>query len=134
MEHQKELNLLNESNDSKFMTRKWKIDNDNSKWNYAAINEISYNTENFKSNLCDYNDAYILVTGDINVIANKIPNHDKYIITPEFNKLTAENYTVRLKQANLMTKTNLNMWTKQKLRSFNRKMRHKFSLAPRYSL
>ena len=34
-------------------------------------------------------------------------NHDKYITTPEFNKLTAENFIARLAQANLMTKTDL---------------------------
>ena len=32
---------------------------------------------------------------------NKIPNYDRYITTPEFDKLTAENFTARLKQANL---------------------------------
>ena len=31
--------------------------------------------------------------------------HDKYITTPEFNKLTAENFAARLIQANLITKT-----------------------------
>ena len=31
--------------------------------------------------------------------------HDKYIITPEFNKLTVENFAARLAQANLVTKT-----------------------------
>ena len=31
MEHQKILNLLNDVNDSKFVTRKWNIVNDNSK-------------------------------------------------------------------------------------------------------
>ena len=31
MEHQKILNLLNEANDSKFVTRKWNMVNDNSK-------------------------------------------------------------------------------------------------------
>ena len=30
-------------------------------------NKISYKTEVFKSNLCDYNDAYILVKDDITV-------------------------------------------------------------------
>ena len=34
MEHQKILNLLNEVNDSKFVTRKWNIVSDNSKANY----------------------------------------------------------------------------------------------------
>ena len=33
-----------------------------------------------------------------------MPDHSKYIITPEFNKLTTENSTARLKQANLTTK------------------------------
>ena len=32
-------------------------------------------------------------------------NHDKYITTPEFNKLTTENFKARLKQADLVTKT-----------------------------
>ena len=34
MEHQNILNLLNEAKDSKFMTRKWNIVNDNSNANY----------------------------------------------------------------------------------------------------
>ena len=40
MKHQKILNLLNETNDSKFVTRKWNIVNDNSKSNYDATNAI----------------------------------------------------------------------------------------------
>ena len=35
-------------------------------------------------------------------------NHDKYINTPEFNKLTWENFAARLKQTNLVTKTKFN--------------------------
>ena len=69
MVHQKILNLLNETNDCKFVTRKWNIVNDNSKSNYDATNEITYNTEILKSNLCDYNNVYILVRGDITVVA-----------------------------------------------------------------
>ena len=69
MEHQKMLNLLNEANDSKFLTRKLNIGNDNSKSNYDASNEFTYNTEILKSNLCDYNYAYILVRGAITVVA-----------------------------------------------------------------
>ena len=61
MEQQKTLNLLNEANDSKFVTRKWNIVNDQSYANYEVGNEIIYNTEVLKSNLGDYNDAYILV-------------------------------------------------------------------------
>ena len=48
MEHQKILNLLNEANDSKFVTRKWNIVNDYCHYcqsNYDATNEINYNTK-----------------------------------------------------------------------------------------
>ena len=69
MEQNNILNLLNEANDSKFAKRKWNIFNDNSKLNSDATNEITYNTEILKSNLYDYNDDYILVTGDITVLA-----------------------------------------------------------------
>ena len=57
MEHQKILNLLNELNDSKFVTRKWNVVNYNLRSNHDATNEITYNTGILKSNLSDYNDA-----------------------------------------------------------------------------
>ena len=68
-------------------------------------------------------DASSLVTktflnGKINEVQNKIPYHAKYITTYEFNKLRAENFAARLKQANLATKTYFN----DKLKSFNRKI------------
>ena len=69
MKHQKILNLLNEASNSKFLIRKLNIVNNNRNSNYAAANEISYDTEILKFNLCGYNDAYILVTGDITVVA-----------------------------------------------------------------
>ena len=39
------LQTINNANDSKFVTRKWNIVNDNSNSNYTATNEIIYNTE-----------------------------------------------------------------------------------------
>ena len=69
MEHKKILNLSNKANDSKFVTRKWNTVNDNSKSIYGVGNEFINNAEVLKSNLCDYNDAYILVRGDITVRA-----------------------------------------------------------------
>ena len=71
MEHQKILNLLNETSDSKFVTGKWNVGNDQSNTNYDVGNKIIYNTEVLKSNLCDYNDAYILVR-DIILISGNI--------------------------------------------------------------
>ena len=54
------------------MPRKWRIVNDNSKANYGVRNEIIYNTAVLKSNLCDYNDAYISVRGDITIIGHQV--------------------------------------------------------------
>ena len=53
------------------MTRKWNIINNQSNTNYDAGNEIIYNTEVLNSNLCDNNDAYILVEGNITIAAFK---------------------------------------------------------------
>ena len=40
----------------------------------------------------------------ISEVKNEIPDNSKYITTQECNKLTAENFEARLKQANLMNK------------------------------
>ena len=69
MEHQKISKSLNESNDSKFVTRKWIIVNDQSNSNYDVGNETIYDIEVIKSNLCDFNDSYMLVRDDITVKA-----------------------------------------------------------------
>ena len=47
------LNLLIEPNNSKFVERKLNTVNDHSNTTYDAGNEIIYNTEVLKSNLCD---------------------------------------------------------------------------------
>ena len=74
MKYEKILNLLNDANDFRFVTRKLNTDNDNSKANYNAGNEITSNTEVLKSNLCDYNDAVItiLVKGDITIAGRNL--------------------------------------------------------------
>ena len=43
--------------------------------------------------------------------------NEKYITTPEYNKLTAENFPAKLKQADLIRKTDFN----DKLKSLNQK-------------
>ena len=63
MKHQKILNVLNESRNSKFVKRKWGIVIDQSHANYETGNEIICYTEVLKSNLFDCNDDYILVRG-----------------------------------------------------------------------
>ena len=64
-------NLLGDANNesSKFATRKWYVINDKGNTDYGEVEEdsttIKFETKVIKSNLCDYSDAYILVTGDI---------------------------------------------------------------------
>ena len=45
--------------------KKWYFINSESKGNYSDENEIKFLTSSLESNLCDYFDAYILVTGNI---------------------------------------------------------------------
>ena len=51
----------------------------------------------------------------INEVKEKISDHDhdKYITTPEFNKLTAENFAARLAQANLASKSDIANFVKK---------------------
>ena len=69
METQKIINLLNGSDNenSKFATKKWYIIDNESKGNYSHHNPIKFLTKSIESSLCDYSDAYILVTGNITV-------------------------------------------------------------------
>ena len=55
---------------------------------------------------------------EISGIENKIPDNSKYIITQEFNKLTEENFDVRLKQADLVSEIDFD----DKLTSFNKQI------------
>ena len=69
METQKIVNLLNgsDNDNSKFTTKKWYIIDSESKGNYSHENPINFLTSSLESSLCDYSDAYILVTGNITV-------------------------------------------------------------------
>ena len=71
METQKIANLLNNSDNesSKFATRKWYIINKQNNGQYGRGNEnysiIKFETKVIKPNVCDYSDAYVLVTRNI---------------------------------------------------------------------
>ena len=69
METQKIVNLLNVSDNenSKLATKKWYVIDSKSKGVYSHKDEIKFLTSSLESSLCDYSDAYILVTGNINV-------------------------------------------------------------------
>ena len=65
--------MLNDSSneESKFATKKWYvIDSQTTKGKYKQGDTIKFETETIKSSLCDYSDAFILVTGNITVAAN----------------------------------------------------------------
>ena len=74
METQKIVDLLNdtENESSNFGTRKWCIINDQKNGQYGNGDEngttIKFEITVIKSNLCNYSDAYVLVTGDIAAI------------------------------------------------------------------
>ena len=69
METQKIVNLLNGSDNenSKFATKKWYVIDSESKGVYSHHDPIKFLTKSIESSLCDYSDAYILVTGNIDV-------------------------------------------------------------------
>ena len=73
METQKIINLWKDSSneDSKFATKKWYvIASQTTKGKYKQGDTIKFGTETVKSSLCDYSDAFILVTGNITVTGN----------------------------------------------------------------
>ena len=78
MEAQKTVNLLNGSDNenSKFATKKWYIIDSESKGNYSHENPIKVLTKSIESSLCNYSDAYILVTGNITVKKRNNANTD----------------------------------------------------------
>ena len=75
MENQKIISLLNkgDTNSRHFATKKWYIINDENNTNYGVNKDtgannpdtIKYDIRVLKPNLCDYEDAYILVDGTI---------------------------------------------------------------------
>ena len=55
---------------SKFATKNWYIIDSESKGTYSHENPIKLLTSFLESSLCDYSDAYILVTGNITATPN----------------------------------------------------------------
>ena len=76
MEFQKIVNFLDTTSDEnserfpledlpRFVTKKWIEAYDQSRGNYNVNKEIRVKTSMLRSDLCDFNDAYIVVKGDI---------------------------------------------------------------------
>ena len=69
MEYQKITNLLDNTPNqpTKFRTKNWVKINDDSRGMYNTNSQIKFKTSMIKSSLCDYSDAYILVSGAMSV-------------------------------------------------------------------
>ena len=65
--------MLNDSSneESKFATREWYVlDSQTRKGKYKQGDTIKFETETIKSSLCDYYDAFAIVTENVTVVAN----------------------------------------------------------------
>ena len=107
MEFQKIVNFLEATSDDKdfprFLTKKWIEVYDQSKGNYNVNKEIRIKTSMLRSDLCDFNDWYIVVKGNIIV--------DKKTFTA--NDFEAPNNTVN--NANVTNTVNNNTFGEKKL-------------------
>ena len=92
METQKIVNLLNSSENeySKFATKKWYVIDSESKGNYSHHDPIKFLTKSIESSLCDYSDAYVLVTGDITVTGGNANTKVAFKNCAPFNKCRTE--------------------------------------------
>ena len=116
---------------TKFNTTKTKVSNLEKKILDATtlihINQYNTDKQNSEKTIRDVDkkspDPNGLVTTTVlnkkkSEVENKTTDRDKYITTPEFNKLTAESFAARLKHFNLVNKTDFD----NNLISFNRKI------------
>ena len=92
METQKIVNLLNGSDNesSKLVTKKWYIIDSESNGNYSKDEEIKFLTRSIESSLCDYSDAYILVTGNITATPNNAATQVVFKNCAPFKKCRTE--------------------------------------------
>ena len=87
----------------------------------TALNDKINEVENKIPNITN-----LATTTAVTAVENKIPDHSKYVTTPEFNKITAESFTARLAQANLASKNDIPNFLKKtdfydKLKTLNKK-------------
>ena len=76
------INLLDNTPNqpSKFRTNNWFEINDDTRQTYNKNSQTKFKTSMLKSRLCDYSDAYILVSGTITINAKRLDERNKGII------------------------------------------------------
>ena len=69
MEYQKIINLLENtpSQPTKFRTKNWAEINNDLRGTYNTNSQVELKTSMLRSSFCDYNDAYMLVSGTITI-------------------------------------------------------------------
>ena len=93
MEAQKIVNLIingSDNGNSKFATKKWYTVDSESNGNYSQNDEIKFLTRSIESSLCDYSDAYILVTGNITATPNNAATQVVFKNCAPFEKFRTE--------------------------------------------
>ena len=108
MENQKFVNLLKgtDNNNSKFPTNKWYFIDSESNGNYSQNDEIKFFTRSIESSLCDYSDAYILITGNITATPNNAATQVVFKSCAPFEKCRTEKNETFIDEA---TRINITM-------------------------
>ena len=70
--------------------KKWCIIDSEAKGNYLPDNEVKFLTSSLESSLCDYSDAYILVTGNITATPNNAATQVVFKNCAPFEKCRTE--------------------------------------------
>ena len=104
MEVQKIRTLLNntENEYSKFATKKWYVKDSESNGNYSKDEELKFLTRSIESSLCDYADAYILVTGNIAATPNNASTKVVFKNCAPFEKCRTEIMKLLLMRHNIL--------------------------------
>ena len=91
MEYQNITNLLGNIPDKvpRFITKKWIEIHDQSGGTYNTNKQIRFKTSMVRSDLCDFSDAYIVVTGKITITAPYNDAYDKKLAFKNIHHLLA---------------------------------------------
>ena len=107
MEAQKIIDLLDNTENEylKFATKKWYVIDSESNGNYSKEEEIKFLTRSIESSLCDYSDAYILVTGNITATPNNAATQIVFKNCAPFEKCRTEINETFIDDANFINIT-----------------------------
>ena len=83
------IEMNNNNGNSKFATKKWYIIDSESNGNYSHHNSIKVLAKSIESS--DYSDAYILVTGNINVTGGDNNTKVAFKMCAPFEKCSTKN-------------------------------------------